>query len=278
MHVRDWVICLIEPNKFEAQIMVDVLRGAGADKVKVFTDSAEAMATLEIYPANIIVAAVESLPMDGVAWTRALRRNQQVKNRKASVFLTSHAFSRSLAEDCRHAGANALIGKPISAKILTATIAKVLNHPRPFIDAANYVGPCRRAGIVTAGEPKRRRKVDSEAAAPQATLEVALVNLAQAAEHMLAGKGAGLCEAALKQVQGYAVSSSDGPMMRACAALTLQMQTQNVRPEIAREAVEACVAGMKALAALDIAQTGERDAIAESVRQAVAKAAARRAA
>ena len=53
--------------------------------------------------------------------------------RQAAVFLTSRAFSRSLAEDCRHAGANALIGKPISAKVLTATISKVLSKPREFI-------------------------------------------------------------------------------------------------------------------------------------------------
>ena len=279
MHVRDWVVCLIEPNKFEAQIMADVLRGAGVDKIKFYTDSTEAMAALEGYGANVIVAAVESLPMDGVAWTRAIRRNQRAKNRKAAIFLTSRAFSRSLAEDCRHAGANALIGKPISAKILTATITKVLANPRPFIDAAGYVGPCRRAGIVTAGEPKRRRQADaSAAAAPQVTLKDALLTLAQAAELMLDGKGTAQCEAALKQVQGYAVSTSDGPMMRACAALTLQIQTQNQRPEVAREAVYACISGMTELSALELGKTTVRDGIAENIRAAVAKAAARRAA
>ena len=42
----------------------------------------------------------------------------------------------------------------------------------------------------------------------------------------------------------------------------------------ARQALEACVSGIKELAALDPAQTRERDVLAESVRQAVARAAA----
>jgi CheY-like chemotaxis protein len=279
MHVRDWTVCVIEPNKFEAQILVDVLRGAGVEKIKFFTDSAEAMSALEIYSANIIVAAVESLPTDGVAWTRSLRRNHQVKNRKASVFLTSRAFSRNLAEDCRHAGANALIGKPISAKILTATITKVLTNPRPFIDAANYVGPCRRAGIVTAGEPKKRRKADESGALQASTLAHVLVGLAQTVDAMLDKKGDPLaCDAALKRVQSYAVTAGDGPMMRACAAMTLQLQARDMRPEVAREALGACVAGMKELAAIGAKESAQRDAIAENVRLAVAKAAAKRAA
>lgn len=274
MRIRDWTVCIVEPNKFEAQILVDVLRGAGVEKIKYVTDSAEAMALLEVYPANIIIAAVESLPMDGVAWTRAFRRNHSLRDRKASIFLTSRAFSRSLAEDCRHAGANALIGKPISAKILTATVTKVLANPRPFIDAEKYVGPCRRAGIVTAGEPKKRRKADAEAGAPQtAKLTQVLNELAYAVDAMLVDASAAhATETALSRVQAYAVNAGDGPMMRACAAMNLQLQTRDSRIETARDALNASIAGMKELAALELSKSAERDAIAERVRLAVARA------
>ena len=99
MHVRDWVVCLIEPSKFETQIMVDVLRAAGVDKIKTFADSNAAAAGLELYQANVVIMAVESAPVDGVAWTKAFRRNNRAKNRQAAVFLTSSEFSRTLAED-----------------------------------------------------------------------------------------------------------------------------------------------------------------------------------
>ena len=45
------------------------------------------------------------------------------------------------------------------------TINKVLAKPRPFVDSDVYVGPCRRAGIVSAGTGKYRRKSDEQRAA-----------------------------------------------------------------------------------------------------------------
>lgn len=281
MQPRDWIVCLIEPNKFEAQIIIDLLRGAGVEKIKWVNDSAEGLATLDLYAANVIILSAESTPIEGVAWTKSFRRSADVVNRKAAVFVTSRAFSRALAEDCRHGGANALIGKPVSAKILNATIKKVLENPRPFIDAQNYVGPCRRAGIVTAGEPKRRRQADSASAAPPQgpTLQAAIASLSRAVGELYEAQGKPeACEVALRAVQGYAVNAGDGPLMRACAAFGLQMNAKHVPAEAARAALETCIAGMKELAATSVEDGPARDAIAERVREAVAKAATRRAA
>ena len=280
MNARNWIVCVVEPNKFEAQLMVDLLRNAGVEKYKVFTDSAEALDALELYPANIVIGAVEMAPVDGPAWTRAFRRNMNAANRKAPVFLTSRAFSRSVAEDCRHAGANALIGKPISAKILIATINKVLGAPRAFIDAPGYVGPCRRAGIVTAGAPKKRRKADdaAKAAIDPSTLAHAVAALSKTVSDLIAGAGSAPCEAALKQVQAYAVNASDGPMMRACAAFALQLAAKNQRADVYKAALSACAAGVSDLAATAMTEASTREQLAERVRQAVAKAALQKAA
>ncbi|MBX3510902.1 MAG: response regulator, partial [Hyphomonadaceae bacterium] len=181
MNSKAWTVCLLEPNKFERQIILDLLRNAGCEKIRVCADASEAQETLELYNANVVIAAFELGATDGAAWTRAFRRNHNLANRKAAIFITSGAFSRTMAEQCRHAGANALIGKPISGKVLTATVTKVLANPRPFIDAEGYVGPCRRAGIVTAGAPKKRRKVDAQSGAETvagATLEMKVEALA----------------------------------------------------------------------------------------------------
>jgi CheY-like chemotaxis protein len=165
MDVKKWTVCIIEPNQFEGQIMFDLLRHAGVERLRVFGDAAVAAEALARFDANVIVASFEMAPLDGAAWTRAFRRNEKAANRKAAIFLTSAAFSRAMAEQCRLAGANALIGKPVSGKVLTATIRKVMGRPRPFVEAEGYVGPCRRAGIVTAGPSKKRRKADAEASA-----------------------------------------------------------------------------------------------------------------
>jgi CheY-like chemotaxis protein len=282
LDVRSWTVLVVEPNKFEGQIIVDLLRNAGVDKVKLVADQTAAFDLLEVYNANVVITSFEMAPLDGAAWTRLYRRNHKLPGRKQAIFVTSGAFSLSMAEECRHAGANALIGKPISAKVLMATINKVLTKPREFIDAEGYVGPCRRAGIVTAGAPKKRRKADDSATAkaPVLTLEKAVEGLAAATGAYAAdSRKVDGCEAALRFVQAYAVNAGDGPLMRACAAFALQVTaSRSQRNDAARLALETCASGVVQLAALNSAQSDAREAIAEHVRQAVAKAAMQRAA
>lgn len=282
MNPSAWTVCVIEPNKFERQIVIDLLRNAGAANVKAFADGETAMKALEDFNANVVVASFEQAPMDGAAWTRALRRNHRLANRKAAVFITSAAFSRAMAEECRHAGANALIGKPLSAKVLTATINKVLSHPRAFVEADGYVGPCRRAGIVTAGAPKKRRTADAaQADAGEGQTLAQIVGGLSAATEAFAADSAksDACETALRQVQAYAVNAGDGPLMLACAAFTRQIKAwRSVRNDVTRGALEACALGVSELASLPVAETAKRDAVAERVREAVAKAAQQRAA
>jgi len=282
LNVKSWTVCVIEPNKFEGQIILDLLRNAGVDRVKVCTEQDAANDLLEVYNANVVIASFEMGPLDGAAWTRAYRRNKRLPGRKQAIFITSGAFSLSMAEECRHAGANALIGKPISAKVLLATIAKVLGKPREFIDAEGYVGPCRRAGIVTAGAPKKRRKADDSVvtAADMKTLKTVVDALVAAAAAYAAdsNKLEG-CELALRQVQAYAVNAGDGPLMRACAAFALQLSSaKGLRPEAVRSALEVCVNGVVKLVSLGPEQAARREEIAEGVRQAVGKAAMQRAA
>jgi CheY-like chemotaxis protein len=282
LDIRSWTVLVVEPNKFEGQIIVDLLRNAGVDKVKLVADQTAAFDLLEVYNANVVITSFEMAPLDGAAWTRLYRRNHKLPGRKQAIFVTSGAFSLSMAEECRHAGANALIGKPISAKVLTATINKVLSKPREFIDAEGYVGPCRRAGIVTAGAPKKRRQADDSATAkaPVLTLEKAVEALAAAtAAYAADSRHVDSCDAALRFVQAYAVNAGDGPLMRACAAFALQVTaSRSQRNEAARLALETCASGVVQLVAIDNTQADAREAIAEHVRRAVAKAAMQRAA
>ncbi|MEZ5960681.1 MAG: response regulator [Hyphomonadaceae bacterium] len=278
--MRNWTVLVVEPNKFEGQIIVDLLRNAGCARVKVVQDQAQAIDLLLVYGANVVIASFEMSPLDGAAWTRLYRRNQKLPGRKQAIFITSGAFSLAMAEQCRHAGANALIGKPISAKVLLSTINKVLSKPREFIDAEGYVGPCRRAGIVTAGAPKARRKADDLASAEAKTVQSAVDDLVAAAAacaadfSMIEG-----CERALRPLHAYAVNSGDGPLMRACSAFALQLSSaEGLRPEAVRTSLEACVNGVVKLVSLGAGQAAGREEIAESVRLAVAKAQMKRAA
>lgn len=272
MNPKTWAVCLIEPNRFERKIIVDLLRNAGVEKIREAASGDEALDLLEVYPANIVITAFELGAESGATWTRAFRRNHKLANRRAAVFATSSAFSRAMAEECRHAGCNALIGKPMSGKVLTATINKVLTQPRPFIDAPGYVGPCRRAGIVTANAPTKRRKADAAAAAAEeaaklaqafATLTAALVQLAQGKD------AAGEVEAGLSRVQAFAVNANDAPLMNVCAVLSQQLTAHDLRSDAGKSALTICAEGISQLAALGLTQTEQREKVAAEVRETI---------
>lgn len=158
MDMRDWKPVIVAPNKFEARLLVDLLRNAGVPDACVFSDPQMALDGASMSRANMLF-----LTEDGersLEWVRQLRRANAHPLRKAPVFVVSAALTLALAERCRIAGVNAIIGKPISSASLMNTIKKVLAKPRPFVESASYVGPCRRAGIVTAGVVERRRSND----------------------------------------------------------------------------------------------------------------------
>jgi CheY-like chemotaxis protein len=275
MDPKTWAVCLIEPNKFERQILLDLLRNAEAEKIKAVGSGEEAIELLEVYAANIVITSFELPGEDGAAWTRAFRRNHNLANRRAAVFATSSAFSRTMAEECRHAGCNALIGKPISGKVLTATINKVLSNPRPFIDAPGYVGPCRRAGIITAGAPKRRRKADeaAETADEAAKLAQAFATLTAALVQMAQGKGgAAAVQAGLSRVQAFAVNANDKPLMSVCAMLAKQLTAHDIRSDAGKAALTICADGIGRLAALALNQTEQRQNVAAQVRETLSTA------
>jgi CheY-like chemotaxis protein len=273
MNPKTWAVCLIEPNKFERQIVLDLLRNAGVEKFKAVATGEEAVEVLELYGANIIITSFElAAGCDGAAWTRGFRRNHKLANRRAAVFVTSSAFSRTMAEECRHAGCNALIGKPISGKVLTATINKVLTNPRPFIDAPGYVGPCRRAGIVTAGAPSKRRRADAAAAAAEeaAKLAQAFATLTAALLQMAQGKGgAGEVESGLTLVQAFAVDNNDKPLLTVCATLAQQLSAHDLRSEAGKSALTICADGISQLAGLALNQGEQRQVVAMQVRASI---------
>ena len=71
------------------------------------------------------------------------------------------------------------------------------------------------------------------------TVQAVVENLvAAAAAYALDAKKLEPCEAALRQVQAYAVNAGDGPLMRACAAFALQLSSaKGLRPEAVRAAL-----------------------------------------
>lgn len=152
MRWQDEPVSVVIPNRYEANLVAEIFRNAATTRIRVHTDAEAGFAQLNDETSAVVVVAYEAVGFDGLAWVRVLRRMDKSRSRKAAIFVLSRALTASVAERCRHAGANAVIGMPLSSSVLLGTITKVFARPRPFVEADGYVGPRRRAGIVTAGK------------------------------------------------------------------------------------------------------------------------------
>ena len=143
--------------------MHDLLRTAGARRVCTFAESDEALHLLARDASGIVLVDLDAAPISGLEFVRALRSNRASRSRRALVFLLARKLTASLVEACRLSGANAAIGMPVSNATMLTTIRRVIANPRPFVEEEGYVGPCRRAGIVSAGRGSGRRRTDMSA-------------------------------------------------------------------------------------------------------------------
>lgn len=160
MDLLAWKACVVASNKFEMQLLVDLLRNAGVKQIVPLSDMSFAFEGFRNSRANLLFLALAS-EIDAIAFVRQLRRAKDHSHRRAPVMVISDVLTAAQAERFRQAGANAIIGKPVSTAALVNVTKKVLARPRPFVEGINYVGPCRRAGIVMAGPADRRRRSDA---------------------------------------------------------------------------------------------------------------------
>lgn len=157
MDISQLNVAVVTANRFDGRIVIDLLRDAGAKHARLFTDSNLAFAKAAGERTDIIIIALDATPKDGLAWVRSLRWDRDARSRMTPVFLLARKLTAAIAEKCRRVGANAVIGMPVSSATVLNTIRKVLAKPRAFVEGESYVGPCRRAGIVTAGAGSRRQ-------------------------------------------------------------------------------------------------------------------------
>ncbi|MBI1185967.1 MAG: response regulator [Alphaproteobacteria bacterium] len=269
MDVRQQHVLLIEPNKYEGQILTDLLRFAGVQEIRTETNAVTGLEAVAGGAFTLILMELDCEGVEGVAFTRRLRRMQQSPSRKATVVLLTKRLSRPVAEACRIAGANAAIAKPVSGATLVSTLNKVFANPRPFVEDANYVGPCRRAGIVTA-VAQRRRRSDVEIARPGADVRELIARALTGVDDLVSGRQAraGACEDLLDEIRERAAQAEDGPLMRVSAALANHLDARE--SPIGRAAIGACVDGLGALASAG--GDPERAEIAERVCDSIARA------
>ena len=134
---------MAEDNKLNSTLARKILTDLG-HRVKVAENGAIAVSAARGEHFDLILMDLQMPMMDGLSASRAIRSGEQEDNLPATpiVALTANARQNDL-ENCRAAGMNDFLTKPITRPAVAAIIAKVLGASK-----------CVSAQLTT---PKRRK-------------------------------------------------------------------------------------------------------------------------
>lgn len=156
-------IIIADDNVFMRRIIRTTLQAIGfqRDNMEEAESGEHVLKILEHRTPDLIISDLNMEPMNGLELTRNLRRSEDSLLRFIPVMVcTGHAEANFIIA-ARDAGATEIVCKPISAKSLYQHIAAIIEHPREFVFAQDYVGPDRRRrNVPFAGHDRRGADVE----------------------------------------------------------------------------------------------------------------------
>lgn len=114
-------ILLVEDNEINREVAVELLRGAGL-RVDTAGNGREALGMLHGSGYELVLMDMQMPVMDGVTATRAIRANPLCKDIPV-IAMTANVMS-SYRDECRAAGMNDFIPKPIDPSLLWSALLK----------------------------------------------------------------------------------------------------------------------------------------------------------
>lgn len=160
-------IVVVDANRHVRGMICDVLRNAGFTDTAHAANSDELLQLVELSRPGIVIMPAAFPELSGLEFTRHIRSGYNFVPREMSIILTTDAPTKSLLEATREIGVDEVVVLPFTAQSLLTRIRSVIERPRPFVDCAVYVGPCRRRRMLQDYKgPKRRMEDPVEEASP----------------------------------------------------------------------------------------------------------------
>lgn len=159
-------VLVVDYNMQSVELLCGVLDGFGMRKFRRATSVQEAKEACTDATYDLILTDAQMPGVDGYEFIRWLRRSPDEQTRLTPAIIVTAHTRRSQVTKARDCGANFIVAKPLTPKIILERIIWVAQSTRMFIETETYIGPDRR--FRKSGLPPQvevgRRKEDIEAA------------------------------------------------------------------------------------------------------------------
>lgn len=216
-------VLVVDHNQHAARLITDIMKGLGSREVIVEHDEKRALRTAGELSPGIVFTEYQGDKLDGLAFTRSLRRSM-LECRQAPVIMVTAEATASSIKGARDVGVHEFLRKPFTSADLFKRVENVALKPRDWVEGVSYVGPDRRrfnSGEYAGPQKRRTDKPSSQAEVDVATKDQAMRILAAALDQF--DSDPMQARRALKQqvdtLRALAMRKSDVPLAVAAAGL-----------------------------------------------------------
>jgi len=157
--IDEMIVLIIDDDRHMRMLIRNVLFALGVKDVIEASDGTTALEEMKSLHPDMILCDLKMEPMGGMDFVKKLRLDHENPDRFVPIIMiTAYAELKTVAS-ARDSGVNEFMAKPLSAAALEKRIRRVLEEPRPFVEAPEFAGPDRRRGKkVVPGGPERRER------------------------------------------------------------------------------------------------------------------------
>jgi CheY-like chemotaxis protein len=150
-------VLVLDDNRFQQQVLRMILMGVGVRNVETAKDVDEALHILSEQKFDLVIADYRLGEKSGADFTRLVRGARGAGDRFIPIIACTSDTMPEVIRELRDAGADEILGKPVSAQAIAAKIDAVINARRRFVSSSDFFGPDRRrqARGPAAGQERR---------------------------------------------------------------------------------------------------------------------------
>jgi len=144
LNLSKTTVLLVQNNQAELDILGQVFIGFGVKAIRKVLSAADAAEVVRRVDFELIVVDGDLPDGAGFDLVRSIRSEDDGRNRLAPILLVAGHTPPSSVMRARDCGANFVVTKPITPKVLFDRILWLVQDEREFVECDTYVGPDRR--------------------------------------------------------------------------------------------------------------------------------------
>jgi DNA-binding response OmpR family regulator len=264
-------------------LVADVLRSLGFYSIIHARDGKELLELTVEYEPRIVITTSRLPELSGLEYTRLIRDGYKNVSRLLSIIVMTDTPTKAFLDAAQASGVDEMLVRPFTAQAMHVRIKAVMERPRPFIDSAVYVGPCRRRRMVEDYAGPLRRFVDPTDDMPNASpwelepnrqaVRKCVTRLSELSLGLTAGDRKKLREiySATKETEGLADETKDVMMGAAARSLGRYIMAIGANGVPDPEVMTTHIDAMHTLGLLNGTQHRERELLVEGLVRVVDK-------